>query len=84
MRLDDRGDRARLPRHAVHAGAAHRARQGKDPRGAHSLSGALASRAAGVIGLAYHATEFKAQRPFEYGLSGFASSGFSREGSIEN
>jgi len=24
--------------------------------------------AAGVIGLAYHATEFKAQRPFEYGM----------------
>ena len=40
LRPDDRGDRAGVPHRRADAGAAHRARQGEDPRRAHSLSGA--------------------------------------------
>ena len=50
LRPDDRGDRARLPHRPAHAGPAHRARQGEDPRRAHPLSGAVAGRAAGSAG----------------------------------
>ena len=48
LRPDHRGDRARLPHPGAHGGAAHRARQGEDPRRAHSLSGAVAGRARGA------------------------------------
>ena len=48
VRPHDRGDRARLPDAAADAGAAHRARQGEDPRRAHPLRGARARRAAGA------------------------------------
>ena len=39
-RPDHRGDRERLPDAAGDAGAAHRPRQGQDPRRAHSVQGA--------------------------------------------
>ena len=48
LRPHDRGDRARVPHAGADAGAAHRARQGQDPRRAHPLSGAGAGRAAGA------------------------------------
>ena len=45
LRAHHRGDRERLPRAAGDAGAAHRARQGEDPRRGDSLPGAGARRA---------------------------------------
>ena len=48
LRPDDRGDRAGVPHARADAGPAHRARQGEDPRRAHSLPGADAGRAAGA------------------------------------
>ena len=45
LRPHDRGDRARLPHRRAHDRAAHRARQGEDPRRAHPLPGAVARRA---------------------------------------
>ena len=40
VRPHDRRDRAGVPWRRTHAGPAHRAREGEDPRRAHSLSGA--------------------------------------------
>ena len=43
LRADDRGDRARLPHARADARAAHRAREGQDPRRAHPVRGARAA-----------------------------------------
>ena len=50
VRPHDRGDRAGVPQRRADARAAHRARQGEDPRRAHPLPGADAGRAAGAAG----------------------------------
>ena len=50
VRPHHRGDRARLPRHALHHRAAHRAREEQDPRRAHPLRSAGAHRAARAAG----------------------------------
>ena len=50
LRPHDRRDRAGVPDRRADAGAAHRAREGEDPRRAHSLPGAGAGRAAGAAG----------------------------------
>ena len=46
VRPDDGGDRAGVSLAGAHAGATHRAREGQDPRRAHSVSGADPRRAA--------------------------------------
>ena len=50
LRAHDRGDRAGVPERRADARPAHRARQGKNPRCAHSLPGAVAGRSAGAAG----------------------------------